>query len=130
MGWRHDTREAIRKYPELTRRDRELKETALIAQYGGRIGGRSTEASRTAETAAMRQLPRDEQRQLDAVASAVQTTMRYRNGELRVKLIDLVYWRGTHTLTGAAVAIHVSTDTASRWHNGFVELVDAYLRVL
>ena len=130
MGWRHDTREAIRKYPELKRRDRELKETALIAQYGGRIGGKSTETSRTAEAAAMRQLPRDEQRELDAVSTAIQTTMRYRNGELRIRIIDLVYWRNTHTLEGAAMEVHVSGKTAQGWHSDFVELVDAYLRVL
>lgn len=130
MGWRQRTRAAIREYPGLLRKDRELKQTTLVAQYGGKIGGRASGTTRTAEAAALRQLPRQEQRNLDAVAAAIQTTMRYRNGDLRIKLIDLVYWRETHTLTGAAMAIHISSQTAKAWHSGFIELVDAYLRIL
>jgi len=130
MGWRQRTRAAIRAYPDLLRKDREIKETVLIAQYGGKIGGRTSGTTRTAEAAALRQLPREEQRELDAVSMAVQTTMRYRNGALRIKIIDLVYWTASHTLEGAAQQVHVSSRAAYTWHNGFVELVDAYLRIL
>ena len=130
MGWRQRTRAAIREYPDLKRRDRELRETAVIAQYGGRIGGRASGTQRAVEDAAVMQLPREDQRIFDAVSTAIQTTMRYRNGELRIRIIDLVYWRRSRTLTGAAMEVHVSPATAKAWHNDFVELVDAYLRVL
>ena len=140
MGWRKDTRAIIRTYPELKRRERELKEISVVANYGtpAIVGGERMNvllpgggtASRTTEDVALRQLSPDDQRALDAVSNAIQTTMRYRNGNLRVKIIDLVYWRQSHTLEGAAQAVHVSLKTAQGWHSAFVELVDAYLRVL
>ena len=131
MGWRSKTRAAIRAYPALKRKERELRELTIIAAYGDEPrSGQTNNNARTIEAAALRQLPKDEQRALDAVSAAIQTTTRYRNGDLRVKLIDLIYWRESHTLTGAAMAIHISGQTASRWHNGFIELVDAYMRVL
>lgn len=140
MGWRKDTRAVIRRYPELKRRERDLKEMSVTANYGtpAEVDKKfvnvllpgSGDASRTTEDIALRSLPPDDQRALDAVSAAIQTTMRYRNGDLRVKIIDLVYWRRSHTLEGAALAVHVSTKTAQAWHSDFIELVDAYLRVL
>ena len=130
MGWRQQTRSAIRAYPDLIRRERELKQSPIIAQYGGKIGGKQSGTGRGVEVAALRTLPRDEQRELDAVSAALQTTMRYRNGSLRIKIIDLVYWKGSHNLTGAALEVHVSHRTAAEWHRAFIELVDAYIRVL
>lgn len=128
MGWRKNTRAVIRAYPELRRRERELHDMPVTPRYSAEPGG--GEASRTTENAAIRTLPPGDQRALDAVSAAIQTTMRYRNGNLRVRIIDLVYWRRSHTLEGAALAVHVSLKTAQGWHSDFVELVDAYLRVL
>lgn len=145
MGWRKYTRAIIRAYPELKRRERELKDHSAIANYGTPAvltdkNGKKTlvnvllpgsgTASRATEDIALRTLPPGDQRALDAVSAAIQTTMRYRNGDLRVKIIDLVYWRQTHTLEGAAMEVHVSLDAAKRWHSAFIELVDAYFRIL
>ena len=140
MGWRKDTRAVIRRYPELKRRERDLKDSSAVANYGERakigneivnviLPGGGT-ASRTTEDIALRSLPPDDQRALDAVSNAIETTMRYRNGDLRVRIIDMVYWRQTHTLEGAALAVHVSPQTAQEWNSAFIELVDAYMRVL
>lgn len=84
--------------------------------------------SRTTENVATRELPIDEQRALDAVMQAIITTGRYRNGELRLRIIDMVYWKQTYTLEGAAKKCYVSERTAYNWHNDFVALVDAYYR--
>lgn len=128
MGWRKNTRAIIRAYPELKLRERELEEVAVTPRYSAEPG--SSEASRTTEAVALRSLPPGDQRALDAVSNAIQTTMRYRNGDLRVRIIDLVYWKQTHTLEGAALAVHVSPQTAQEWNSAFIELVDAYMRVL
>ena len=128
MGWRHDTRKVIRAYPALKRAESELKRQKVIPSYSGMP--KPSGASRSTEETATRELPKGQQRELDAVRYSIETTNRYRNGDLRIKMIDLVYWRNTHTLTGAAMALHVSIDTARHWHSDFVELVDAYLRIL
>ena len=38
-------------------------------------------------------------------------------------LIDLVLWKRTHTLQGAAMVVYVSERTAQEWHRQFIYLV-------
>ena len=128
MGWRADTRTIIKAYPDLKRRVAQLHTVSITPNYNGMPG--SGEPSRTTEVVALRSLPPDEQRWYDAVSNAISTTMRYRNGDLRLAVINLVYWKATHTLEGAAMAIHVGNKTAQGWHSDFIELVDAYMRIL
>ena len=82
--------------------------------------------------AALRELPRQAQRELDAVREAIVTTRQYRNGEHHVRLIELMYWRGRSNVSmiNAADEIPIALVTARAWHNDFVKLVDAYLRIL
>lgn len=45
----------------------------------------------------------------------------------RLRLIDLVYWRGTHTVEGAAAMLHVSRRTAYNWRNEVLTAIAAEL---
>lgn len=128
MGWRKDAKEMIRTYPSLIEKETELKSSKITPSYSGMSG--SSSASRTVEDLALRELSPEEQRVLTAVRQAIATTLRYRNGTLRMRLIDLVYWKATHTLQGAAMCCYVSRDTAYEWHQAFIDLVDAYYRVI
>lgn len=58
-----------------------------------------------------------------AVSEAVRQTLALPDGEARMKLVDVIFWRRSHTLPGAAALCHVSERTARRWHTGFVFLV-------
>ena len=130
MGWRADAYGAIRRYPQHQSDAKQLKAVSITASAsGGRSG---TSVSRTTENAALRELPRDEQRELDAVREAIATTKRYPNGRYRVHLIEQMYWRGQANMTmlRASCEIPIALVTARTWHNDFVKLVDAYLRVL
>lgn len=128
MGWRGETKEIIRRYPQHCRDEAALKTVSITASLSGR-GGRSV--SRTTETVALRQLPDDEQKELDAVRMAISTTMRYRNGRHRLKLIDMMYWRRYgRSMRSAASEVPCSYDTASEWHRAFIELTDAYMRII
>lgn len=127
-GWRSRAKNAIRRYPELLKAERELHSGKVTPAYSGMpMGG---EASRTTELIALRQLPRNEQRDLDAVRAALDTiTRQYKNADLRRDMIDIVYWRRTHTIDGAALILHISTSTAHLWDRDLIKLVDAYRRV-
>jgi len=124
--WRTRARAAIRRYPELLQAEADLRAGKTTPAYTGMPGG--GEASRTTELLAIRELPKDAQRDLDAVRMALDTIKRYRNADLRLKMIDMCYWRKTHTVDGAAMVLHVSQDTAHLWDRGIIELVDAYRR--
>ena len=63
---------------------------------------------------------------LKAVRRAVETTEHYRNGQERLKVIELVLWKKTHNLQGAALQIPCHVDTAKVWHGDFIRLVASY----
>ena len=129
MSWRSEAYGAIRRYPQHKRDMEELRAISITASANGSRSG--SNVSRTTENAALRELPKNEQRELNAVSSAICTTMRYRNGEHHVRLIELMYWRGKANVSmiTASYEIPIALITARAWHNDFVKLVDAYLRV-
>ena len=58
-----------------------------------------------------------------AVQAAVEITERMENGRDRLAVIDMVLWRQTHTLDGAALMIPCAERTAVQWHGDFIREV-------
>lgn len=88
-GWRMRTKQIIRRYPELCRAESELRAAKITAGFEEMRSGNGT--SRTTEDLALRTLSPADQRELDAIRNAIATTMRYRNGNERLRLMDLVF---------------------------------------
>lgn len=128
QGWRQDAKRAIRDYPMLCARLDDLHSQTITPRYAPSAGG--SEAQRTVENIAVRDLPPGDARRHRAVELAITTTRRYTDAQQRMQLVKLVFWSRSHTVSGAAVVLHISEGTAKAWHAAFVELVDAYLRVL
>ncbi len=80
----------------------------------------------------MRTLPRNEQREYDAVDFAIRATKyNYANGGDRLKLIGLLYWGdGRLNIAGAASRIPCSVEAAKRWNSDFVQRVDMSIMVM
>ena len=72
---------------------------------------------------AIRELPAQRQREYEAVRKAIESTERMPGGRDRIKIIDLVFWRRSHTLEGAALTIPCSYRTARRYHEEFIRIV-------
>ena len=64
-----------------------------------------------------------EMREFEAVDKAIEKTKRKKNGGERLKLLDMVFFKQTHTLHGAAMACNISYTTAQRWHKAFIMAV-------
>lgn len=111
----------IRRYPHLKARYADIRDVSLTAKYGEHV--RSKTVGSSTEIAALRELPLTAQREYEAVKCAADTTSRLIDGAERLRLVDLVFWRRTHTLAGAAMQCHVSYRTAQRWHGEFIRLV-------
>ena len=58
-----------------------------------------------------------------AVSIAVEETNRLLDGSDRMKVINMVFFKKTHTLQGAALNVPCSYDTAKRWTQQFIRLV-------
>lgn len=109
----------IRRYPELCSREADLHTTAVTPNYGGTPGGHGGRSDPVAN-AALRSLPEVNRRELDAVRAAIRYIEGLHSGKERMELVKLYYWNRSHTLFGAANAIHVSEKTALRWNRDFV----------
>ena len=64
-----------------------------------------------------------EKREMDAVRRACEYTLRLRDGRDRMALVEIVFWKRTHNLQGAALKLSVSERTALRWHGDFIKAV-------
>ena len=108
----------IRRYPDLCLKEAVLHDTTVTANISGMPGG-GKRTDKTAD-AALRTLPEVNRRELEAVRAAIRTAESLPSGRERMELVKLYYWQRSHTLFGAANAIHVSEKTALRWNRDFV----------
>ena len=120
-GWWSYAKYMIRQYPSLKEEYRELQRQKVTREAGRVCGG--SVGARVAENAALKQLPPAKQAEYDAVAKAIEKTKLLRTGEERLALIDMVFWRNSHTLDGAAYKLYLSYVTACRYHSDFIRLV-------
>lgn len=109
----------IRRYPELCARQEELRKTNLSPDLSGMPHGHGIISDPVAD-AALRELPKINQREMEAVRKAVEETKKLDTGEERLRMIRLVFWDKTHTLEGAAQNCNISYATACRWHRIFI----------
>ena len=125
--WWGYVKNMIRAYPSLKKEYDDLHEQSVTPNLSGMPGG--GEVSRGTENIALRELSGPNQAEYDAVRKAIAITEHMRTGADRLKLMDLVFWKNSHTLQGAAMVIHVSYETAVEYHRDFI-MVAAYFRGL
>lgn len=111
----------IRRYPQLREEYADLHSQSMTANYSGmpKGGGRG----HTVEEIAICELPKNSQREYEAVRRAIETTERYPNGRQRLEIIRMVLWDRQYTLEGAALRIPCGIATAKRYHGEFVRQV-------
>jgi hypothetical protein len=68
-------------------------------------------------------------RKRDAVEFAIAAVSGKPNAALRMKLLEIVFWRKTHTIGGAAMQIPCHVNTARIWQSDFLRLVAEYLNL-
>lgn len=121
MSWRGEARRALREYPRIKRRQAE-NEATITPVYGGAAVQHS--ASRTTENVALRStLTEREENIVSAVEFMLSMQRRYQNGAERVRMVELVYFRHTHTIDGAADVVHYSADALWRWNTEILTAV-------
>ena len=119
--WRQQARQAAYDYPALKAELRDLRSMSTSPALTGLPSG--GEGRRSTEDAALRELPPEQQRRHDAVERALSISEHLTSGLNRVQLIELVYFRRSHTVEGAALRIPCSPQTAQLWNSDFLLLV-------
>lgn len=128
--WWSYVKGVIREYPALKDKYNDLHSTNMIAQYESTGGGRSCDISDPTGQTAIRELPKQEQREYEAVRMAISTTERYKNGRDRLIVINMVLWKKSHTLDGAALYVPCDLRTAKQWHGDFIRQTAMYLGLM
>lgn len=118
----------IRDYPAKCEEMKAMRVMAVTPSYSPQ--GHGSEASRTTELVALRGFTGQKEREYEAVRQAAEETANYRDGTFRMKFIELLFWKKTHTLEGAAMACNVCSATARAWHREFIRLVAANLGLM
>lgn len=119
----------LRAYPELCAKLQQLKEQHITASYEPSGGGKGG-ISRPTERAALAELRGTEGKEYDAVRQAIEYTSKLRNGAERNALIDMVFFKKSHSLEGAAIALFISYSTAKIWHKEFILAVADFYGLL
>ena len=129
--WWGYVKNVIRDYPRLKRwHDELMGETTLTAAYGSTGGGRPSEVSNPTYQVATREMPKQEQREYEAVRRAIEATEHKHDGKIRLGVIRMVLLDGTHTLGGAALAAPMSYQSARDKLADFIRVVAKNLGLL
>ncbi len=120
----------IRRYPDMQTEYEQLRQQTVTQQLSG-MPGSGNGTGRSVEVAAIRELPGTRQREYNAVHNAIEQTLKIPwSGELRIKIINLVFWQRSHTLEGAALECNCSYRTARRYHSDFIMAVALFYGLL
>lgn len=111
----------IKDYPARKKEYNLLHEQKVTASLSGMPGGGA--ASRVVENIAVRQLPRQEQKEYDAVRRAEEVTLAEPDGMIRMKVVELTLFKNRCNTAGAAIRLNISERTAKRHRWRFVILV-------
>lgn len=119
--WWQYVKSVIREYPRMKEDLKELQSTSVVASYSGMPRG--GDVSDPVAGAALRTLPKDEQKEFEAVTLAIERTRMKPNGAIILKMLKLYYWDQTHTLDGAGLAVGYQSRQARTLHGEFVRQV-------
>ena len=119
--WWSYVKNVIRAYPELERQAGAPPNVRVTAKPGPVTAAPGV--GRPVENAAVHRLTEHDEREYRAVRAAIRETMDLPNGNARLTIIDLVYWKRVNTLRGAAKAVGYSYRWAKHLHREFICLV-------
>lgn len=125
--WWGYVKNVIRAYPELRKKLMEPIHTPVTAKYGPQTGQNG--AGRALEGAVAKRLSGRDVAEFEAVDAAIRETAKVENGEARLAIIDLVYWKRSHTLAGAGMQVGYSYQRARDMQQKFVCMVAENLGV-
>lgn len=118
-GWWSYAKYMARNYPNLCLELKDKQSISKTSNYSS--GHRGSGEARGTESAAIRQLSPVKMREYEAVRKAVEAAGAVPgNGYLRVKLVEMVYFKRTHTLEGVCQVLHISYGTSKNYNHDFL----------
>lgn len=113
----------LRSYPKIKELQRYLLDTKVTATYGGIGGVAGGKVSSAVETAALKELHPKDQRRLKAIEDTIAETRHMPDGTERLRVVEMVYFKQTHTLLGAAAILGLRKQRAIDYSSTFISAV-------
>ncbi len=117
-AWVGFVKSMIRLYPARCETLRQMQSARITPDYTP--ASRGSVVSRTTETLATASLGPYIDAEVEAVRLAIEHTKTLKMADKRLQIIDLVYWKRTHTLPGACAIVGVGSRTGQQMHADFI----------
>lgn len=128
MRWIYKARDVAKEYKRNCLELRQIEEVLQAsANSSGGTAVMSSKISKPVEAAVERKMMQARyvylQQAVDAVEEAMESVLRKPQGDLTIKLFNMVYYHKSHTVCGAAQVLHIGEATAKRYNNYFLKTV-------
>ncbi|MCI8442552.1 MAG: hypothetical protein HFG27_08480 [Provencibacterium sp.] len=134
MRWIYKARCIVQEYRKNCQELHELEARMQGPSVSVQVSIMSSKISKPVE-AAVEQLALQERKRylelaVNAVELATEAVLKKPQGSVTVRLVDMLYYQGTHTLSGVAQALDISEPTAKRYHRFFLKMVALHMGYL
>lgn len=118
--WRPNVERILKYYPYLKARQNEAKTPRVTAVYGPVVGGNGRHRG-TEEIAIKSPLNAKEEEVVAAIDKTIEEIKRQRDGETVLRIVEMVDFKRSHTIEGAAMALYMHRVTASDKRTRFID---------
>ena len=127
VRWIYKARDIAKEYKHNCQELRQIEEYLQVSTTSGGSPVVSGKISKPVEAAVERKMMQARylylQQAIDAVEDAMETVLQKPQGDLTIKLFNMVYYDKSYTLCGAAQALNLTERTARRYNWFFLKMV-------
>ena len=127
MRWIDKARDIAKEYKHNCQELRQIEEYLQVPTTSGGSPVVSGKISKPVEAAVERKMMQTRylffQQAIDAVEDAMETVLQKPQGDLTIKLFNMVYYYKSCTLYGAAPKLGISEVTAKRYNRYFLKII-------
>lgn len=128
MRWIDKARDVAKEYKRNCQELRQIEESLqMSANSSGGSAVMSSKISKPVEAAVERKMMQVRylylQQAVCAVEEAMESVLRKPQGDLTIKLFNMVYYDRSHTLYGAAQVLNLTERTAKRYNRFFLKII-------
>lgn len=127
MRWIYKARDIAKEYKHNCQELRQIEEYLQVSTTSGGSPVVSGKISKPVEAAVERKMMQARylylQQAVNAVENAMETVLQKPQGDLTIKLFNMVYYDKSYTLCGAAQALNLTERTARRYNWFFLKMV-------
>ena len=127
MRWIYKARDIAKEYKHNCQELRQIEEYLQVPTASGGSPVVNGKISKPVEAAVERKMMQARylylQQAIGAVESAMTAVLQKPQGDLTIKLFNMVYYDKSYTICGAAQILNIGEATAKRYNNYFLKMV-------